>query len=187
MVALYPWILLVHIAAALALFAAELVSALNFRAMRHAPDLKTLRAEMGRTGQIAKVFKLAPPLLLLSGVALCALAWGFQIAWVNLSLLIFVVIMVMVRVVDGPRKGAIARAAHGGDGPVPADVLERMADPVLRRATRLRWALLVALVSFMTVKPGLWLALLVLGVLVGVALLWDASGQRTPGGRRVSS
>ena len=35
----------------------------------------------------------------------------------------------------------------------------------------------MALVSFMTVKPGLWLALLVLGVLVGVALLWDASGH----------
>lgn len=157
---IYPTLLFVHILSALALFAVEGLDLFAMRELRAAKEEGAAHAALARLSLAQKLVGPVPPLLLLSGLGLCALTWGFQTPWVDLSLLGFVTIAVLVRVVDTPRLARLQALMR--DGATFGHLHAAMYDPALRRGSRVRLGLLVWLVGLMTVKPGWVIALVAL-------------------------
>ncbi|PYE51075.1 hypothetical protein [Deinococcus yavapaiensis] len=176
--ALYPLLLLVHVFAALAFFAME--GALFF-AVREARATRTpelLRAALTRFQTLGRYIGPIPPLLLISGLALCAVAWGFRTPWVNLSLVGFALCAALARGYEVPRYMNAGRLLDSGAS--FELVRAGLNDPRLRLAAHLRYTLMLWLVLLMTIKPALTVAVLALAASLGVALLLAAlrSGPR---------
>lgn len=159
---LYAWLLLTHIVAALSMFAGEGMMYLLLYQARQAPSPETLYPSLGLSGKVLPLIQLASPVLLLSGLAMCGLVWGFQLAWVNLSLIGFFSTIVVVTRVDRPWGERLYRAVKAGDF-LQAQRLVR--DPVIARVRLMRLGTLLGAVFLMTLKPTL------LGCLLGFALI----------------
>ena len=157
MSSLYSTLLFVHIVSAMLLFVVEGITYFALRELRAAPHREAVRQALARVQTVGLLSKLTPLVLLLSALGLCALAWGFRIPWVLLSLGGFVGIAVLVQVVDHPRLIRLKRLL-GDDLPFE-QFRPALTDPVLRRAVRVRLGLLLWLVFLMTVKPALLLGL----------------------------
>lgn len=165
---LYPALLFTHVLAATALCALDGVGLFASRELRAASDTDTARQAFARYSLAGRLIKPVPPVLLLSGLALCALSWGFGAAWIDLSLAGFLAVSVLVQAVDHPR---LRRLQHLLDNAAPfATVSAAVHDPALRRGIRARHALIVWLLLLMTVKPGLGVGLAALLIVMVWAL-----------------
>ena len=169
---LYPVLLLVHVLAALAFFAMEGALFFAVREVRAARTPELLRAALTRFETLGRSMGPIPPLLLLSGLALCAVAWGFRTPWVNLSLVGFALGAALARGYEVPRYAKAGRLLDAGASfeRVRAGVNE----PRLHLAASLRYTLMLWLVLLMTIKPTLMVAVLALAAALGVALLLAA-------------
>lgn len=163
---LYPYLLLVHIVSALALFACEAIGIVSTSLLRRARDLETFRSVLTVIKHAGGVGKVAPPLLLLSGLALSFSAWGgLSLAWVNLSLLLFILIALGVNLIDAKLLRRLEVWATAGDfGAAQALAQNR----ILSISTTLRLTALLALVFLMTLKPAF------IPSLLGLALIFAA-------------
>lgn len=177
---LSPTLLFLHIISALGLFAVTGASALALHGLRSADRVDALRAALDRLMLPHALAKPLPPLLLLSGLGLCWLTWGFRQPWVLLSLAGFLTIAVLMQAVLQARLKRLERQLENG-----ADfehVAAMLRDRLLWRVDRLCNGLLLWLVFLMTVKPGLVLALAALALVLAAALLWPlraAAPRRT--------
>jgi hypothetical protein len=90
-----------------------------------------------------------------------------------------VVIAVLSIAVSGRRTTAIARGLPTGDGPIPPAVRQRLQDPVLPLALRVRTALFLGVVFLMATEPGagVSLAALAVAVIVGMAATVAKRGE----------
>jgi len=157
---LYLALKLIHVFAALALFAAEGVGTVALLQARRAKDFVGLGAALVLLKAIGPLGKLAPPLLLLTGLALMVTTWGFRIAWADLALGIFLLVFVGSKRLDPPWQAALGREMRAGQGPLTPAVRALLEDRGYSAWLALRSGLALGLVFLMTVKPGL---------LVGVA------------------
>lgn len=162
---IYPYLLLVHIVAALALFVSEGVQQIALYQLRTASTLGDFHKVLAWQMHVLPINKIAPPTLLLSGLVMSWLYWGFALPWVNLSLVVFLVVSVAVRRVDIPLAIRLGQAVAQGQ---LAAAIELAQGPQLLRPALLRLGATLGLVFLMTVKPGL------LGSLLGFALIWGA-------------
>lgn len=164
----YPYLLFIHVASALTLFAGEGAGYLALRALQHAKTTGGVRAALARSAEAAKLPHVASFLLLVSGVSMSALVWGFTRAWVDLALVVFFLIFVQVSLVDAPRYKRLARLSHEGS---ESELLAAAHDPALLRWTKLRLGATFSLVYLMTVKPGMLGSFLGVGLILGFAAL----------------
>lgn len=172
---------LTHIFAALALFAAEGVTFFSLRELRQAKDFEGVRGALARVRTTMGISKIAPPWLLLSGLVMMLVSWGFQTAWVNLSLLLFMVNFVLVRVSDIPWAMRLGQAATEQQGALTPQLQALIHDPRVKQGQTLRLGINLGLVFLMTLKPGLWLALAGVAVMVALVFAMEAISGRSQG------
>jgi hypothetical protein len=100
-------------------------------------------------------------LTVLAGLYLAATQWGWREAWIDAAM----GGVVLVGAVWGTMTGArLARLRREGRS-VP------LTDPVLWRSLTIRAGLLVGVIFLMTVKPGLAVSLIALGIGLAAGLL----------------
>lgn len=172
---LYLTLKLTHVFAALALFAVEGVAAIAFRQARSAKDFAGLAGAMAPLKAIMPMAKVASPLLFVTGLAMMITTWGFQIAWADLALGIYVALFVVGMRLDPPWMAALGRAMAGAQGPLTPEAKALLEERKYFTWTRLRSGLALGLVFLMTVKPGLPLG--IVGV-VALAAIWLALGAK---------
>ncbi|MBI5811225.1 MAG: hypothetical protein HZB27_00920 [Meiothermus silvanus] len=172
---LYLTLKLTHIFAALALFAVEGVAAIAFRQARSAKDFAALAGALIPLKAIMPMAKVVSPLLFLTGLAMMITTWGFQIAWANLALGIYVAVFGVGMRLDPPWMAALGRAMAGAQGPLTSEAKALLEDRKFYTWTRLRSGLALGLVFLMTVKPGLLVG--IVGV-VALAAIWLALGAK---------
>lgn len=159
---LYPFLLLLHIVAALSMFAGEAMLQVLLHQARQARSLETLGSTLSLAGKLMPFIQLASPILLLSGLVMCWLYWGFRLAWVDLSLIGFFLTIAVVMRVDRPWGERVLAAMKAGDFP---QALSLVRNPTIARIRQMRLGTLLGAVFLMTVKPAL------LGALLGFALI----------------
>jgi len=168
----YSILLFTHVLAATALVGGSIVAApLVHIAVRRARSLGDLRAALGLGAPLRFINPTASLLVIASGVYLTTLLHWWQMGWVQVAAVLWLVNVVTAARVVAPRVGPIAAAAMAaGDGPV-TDEIDR-----LRRSSR--WAAGIAVlvandvtsILLMTMKPGFTPAVLV--VAAAHATLW---------------
>lgn len=165
LIQLYPYLLFVHVASALVLFAGEGAGYLALRSLQHAKTAGGVRAALARAAEAGRLPHLASFSLLTSGLSMAALVWGFQRAWVDLALALFFLVFVQVSLVDRPRYRQLAQLGHQDE-----EALLRAAhDPALLRWAKLRLGATFGLVYLMTLKPALLPGLAGIGLLLLIA------------------
>ncbi len=142
-------VLFIHIASAMAIFAALGVEALALAHLRRAEGGDMARAALADLGSARRIGRPAMLLLLASGFWLATAYWHWQGAWMRLGLLG----LVAIGAVGGLMTGrALRRVGPHLNGP-GLDAVLRQVDPSLRRSLKIRATLFAALVYLMTVKP----------------------------------
>lgn len=170
---LYLTLLFTHVMAAIALCVLDGIGHFALLDLRAASTPEAARLAFTRHALAVRLIAPVPPLLLVSGVILCALSWGFHAAWVDFSLAGFLAVAVLVRAVEFPRLMRL-QVLLDGHGPF-ADVSAAIHDQSLHRAVRARHALIVWLVFLMAVKP---VALVAVAALLP-ALVWTLWRSRS--------
>ncbi len=155
----YIWFKLLHIVAALAFFGLEGAYPLHKAALGRAADFAALKKALSRFEALVKLIGTAALVILISGLLLVFMAWGWQTAWVNLGLGLFVLNIVVTSLFDMPWSKALRKAVEGRSGALTAEVRSVEADPRMHFSHTLKTAIDFALVFLMTIKPDLWLAL----------------------------
>ena len=124
---------------------------------------------------------LYPPtgiLLMLSGLYMTTIVWGWQAAWPRVSLVAMVLLAIIGGAVTGPRLGALARAAADEQGPLSSGLRARLQAPRLLVSVQFRAAIALGNVCLMTLKPSLGGALFTLGVALTAGLAAAAQAIR---------
>jgi hypothetical protein len=118
--------------------------------------------------------------LLLSGFYMMSVAWGGA-AWILVALGATVVMAVIGATLPGRRLGAIGQEISTENGPLSAELRERLFDSRLLTSLQVRTAIGLSIVFLMTVKPELPLALLTVGLAAVVGLAPTLLGRRGAG------
>jgi uncharacterized membrane protein len=142
-------VLFIHIASAMAVFAALGVEGLALVHLRRAEGGDRARAALANLGSARRIGGPAMLLLLVSGFWLATAYWHWQGAWIRMGLLGLVAIGAIGGLMTGR---AVRRLGPQVNGP-GLDAALRQADPWVRWSFLIRAALLVAVVYLMTVKP----------------------------------
>ena len=167
---MYSISLFLHIVGALGLFASlafEQAAGVN---LRRASTLAQAREWLSQLRGLQRIQGPAAVVLLATGVYMMLTSWRHQ-TWAELGLVGMVLMAIIGAVVTGRRMKTIGRAMAAGDGPLPAAIRERLADPALRTSASVRVALALGIVFNMSVKPatGGAVAALVVAAAIGVA------------------
>jgi hypothetical protein len=176
---LYSLALFIHILGALGLFASTGVNHLVLVRLRRAGTVAQVRDLLEMTRAVATFEPVVALALLGAGLYLTATTWGWQVAWIDVSLGAVLALVAVGVVVGAPRVAARARAAADApEGPIPAALAARIDDPVLWTLTRAALALQLGIVFLMTTKPGLAGSLATLGVALALGLISAVPGWR---------
>lgn len=184
----YSVSLFLHIVGALGLFAVLAVEWAGLAQLRRAAGVAQARESVRLLAGPRVVGGPASLLILLTGIHLTATRWGPR-GWIVMGLAGMVVIAVLSIAVSGRRTTAIARGLPTGDGPIPPAVRQRLQDPVLPLALRVRTALFLGVVFLMATEPGtgVSLAALAMAVIVGMAATLAQRGEGRHPARVVGS
>lgn len=174
----YSVSLFLHIVGALGLFAVLGVEWAGLAQLRRAAGAAQARESVRLLSGPRTVGGPASLLILLTGIHMTATRWGPR-GWIVVGLVGMVVIAVLSVAVSSRRTGAIVRVLPTGDGPIPPAVRQRLRDPVLPLALRVRTALFLGVVFLMATEPGTGpsLAVLAVAVVAGIAAGLAARGE----------
>jgi hypothetical protein len=125
-----------------------------------------------------RVFRVSPPLsgaglgvLLLSGGYLASLSGAMKQGWIPATLLAIGAALLLGFALILPRMGKIRTALPSQNEPVAADLKERLADPLLLTAIRVRVLVAVGIVYLMAAKLPFGPSLVALGVALAAGVL----------------
>jgi hypothetical protein len=172
--AFYPYALFVHIVGVLGLFIGlglELVCVLQ---LRRARSVEQLREWVSLESVIAKLMPITTLLLLLGGLYMVIVSWGWKTGWIDVSLALVIALSVLGPTVNGRRLHAIA--ANASAGPVSPSLLSKLQDRVLWASVFINVATGLGIVALMTLKPD-WIGAIaiivvaaILGLVAGLSL-----------------
>jgi hypothetical protein len=187
-VSVYTISLFLHIVGALGLFAVLSVEWAGLAQLRRAAGVAQARESARLLAGPRAVGGPASLLILVTGIHMTATRWGPQ-GWIVVGLAGMVIIAVLSIAVSGRRTAAIARVLPTEDGPIPAAVRQRLQDPVLPLALRVRTALFLGVVFLMATEPGTGISLTALAVaaIAGVAAALAAREEGDHQARAVES
>jgi hypothetical protein len=184
-VSVYSVSLFLHIVGALGLFAVLGVEWAGLAQLRRAAGVAHARESVRLLAGPRVVGGPASLLILLTGVHMTATRWGPR-GWIVVGLVGMVVIAVLSVAVSARRTGAIARVLPSEDGPIPPAVRERLRDPMLPLALRVRTALFLGVVFLMATEPGTGASLAVLAVAAFAGMARLAARDEGRGQARVA-
>jgi hypothetical protein len=179
----YSVALLVHILGVLGVFIATGIEQVVLLRLRAARATQFVREWTRVMAGVDKLF--LPSVLLLAGAGLFMTftVWGWDQAWIDVSLGTLVLVGVLGLAVNGSRLKAIERAVAAlPDGPLPTDLRRLIFHPVLSTSASITAFLTLGIVFLMVLKPG-WLGSLdiiasALTVAGAVALIFLRSGRQ---------
>jgi len=167
---LYTIALFIHIVGVLGLFTCISLELASLFGLRRASLLEEVRTWASLHRVIAWAFPLAALLTLGAGLFLALDAWGWKVAWIDISFFAFIAMGLLGRFNDRRHQRVHQAMGEALSGPVPVELLPHLNDEVLWSSTMLLTAIGLGVVFLMTIKPGLLGSLLALSMAIVVGL-----------------
>lgn len=150
----YPYLVFLHVAAAMCAFVALGIETVTLPALRRAESLDGVRTLMGFMHVPARLGSMSALALLVTGVWMMAWVWGHP-AWIEAGIGALVLIGALSGAVTGRAMRRLGRALADETGPVPSPSLRALQNAhELVLSTYVRIALGIAALLLMTLKPG---------------------------------
>jgi hypothetical protein len=165
-------VLFFHLLGAVALFIAYGIEWTASALFRNGSSSEQVRSWL-------RVFKVSPPLsgigllvVLASGGYLASLSGAMKQGWIPAALIGIFVALVLGFALVLPRMKRIRAALPSGSEPIPPELHERLSDPILLTAIRVRVLLVTGILYLMAAKTALVPSLIALAcaMLLGVIL-----------------
>lgn len=168
----YPYFLFAHITGVLLLFIANGLELLFAWRIRAASTTTQVAEWMVVHKLLGPALGLAALLILTSGLGMVTSVWGWQYAWIDLSLGLLVLLGILGTVLNGPTTRAIHTALEAAPaGELTAALKRATANRVLLVYAPVPGAISLGVVALMTLKPG-WIeagTIIALATIVGLA------------------
>jgi len=131
--ALYPYILLLHIVGVIGLFIALSLEVAVVSRLQAAKTTTQVHEWLTLSRVIDLLLPVSAIFILISGLVLTLSAWGWGHAWIDLSLGVLVLLGILGPVINGPRMQAIRMAAQAApEAEISTAVRQAIFNPVLR-------------------------------------------------------
>ncbi|HEY8492130.1 MAG TPA: DUF2269 family protein [Dehalococcoidia bacterium] len=186
---LYEIVLFLHVMGAIGLFMGVAIVLTAMARMRRSESVAQVREWSGLADLSDKLLPVASLVLLLSGIYMATDFEFWGDGWVDVSMALLLVMIVLGPAVNARRLGTISREAKDApDGPVQGALRARILDPVLWTTVQTMSVVAVGIVFLMTVKPGIAGSLVTLVVALALGLAssipaWRrAAAVRAPAG-----
>jgi hypothetical protein len=174
-VTIFSVVLFLHLLGAVSLFIAYGIEWTASSLFRKASTAEQVRSWL-------RVFKVSPPLsgmglgvVLLSGGYLAALSGAMKQGWIPVTLVAIFVALVLGFALILPRMKRIRAALPSGNEPVSAELRERLSDPVLLTAIRVRVMVVTGIVFLMAAKIPLVSSLVAISIAIVLGLIFSVS------------
>jgi hypothetical protein len=174
-VTIFSVVLFLHLLGAVSLFIAYGIEWTASSLFRNASTTEQARSWL-------RVFKVSPPLsgvglgvVLLSGGYLASLSGAMKQGWIPATLIAIFVALVLGFALILPRMKRIRAALPSGNEPVSAQFRERLSDPVLLTAIRVRVMVVTGIVFLMAAKIPLVPSLVALSIAIALGLIFSVS------------
>lgn len=165
----YTIALFLHISGVLGYFMSTGTRVFVLAALRRAQRVEQVRLISMLDARLGPVFGISVLVLLVSGLYMAATAWSFQTSWIAVALISLLLMAPVGAALMEPRRRAVEQLAHTTpDGPIPADLAQRINDPVWHSAIYATPILLLGIVFLMAIQPGLITSLIVMGIALGL-------------------
>ena len=175
----YSIALFAHILGVLGLFIAIGLVWISVLWLQRAQTLAQVRERIGLAAIQERLMPASSVLILLAGIYMTVVTWGWTTPWIDVALAGLVVLGGLGGAVVNRRLAAIRKAASTAEPPagsIPAEIKRQMTDSVLWTAVQMNGFTALGVVFLMTNKPDLVGSLITLAVslVLGavVALLW---------------
>jgi len=180
---LYTIALFIHIVGVLGLFTCISLELASLFGLRRARLLEEVCTWTSLHRVITWAFPLAALLTLSAGVFLALDAWGWKVAWIDISFFAFIAMGLLGRFNDRRHQRVHQAMGEAVSGPVPAELLPQLNDVVLWSSTLLLTAIGLGVVFLMAVKPDLLgsFITLAIAILVGLFAIAVLRGARQTG------
>lgn len=178
---LYSISLFLHIVGALGIFAGLAFEQAALVNLRRAGTLTQAREWLSSMRALQRIQGPSALIILGTGFYMMITSWRHQ-SWAASGLVGMVLMAIIGIVVTGRRMRVIGRAVPQGDGPLPAALRDRFADPALSMSASVRVALALGIVFNMSVKPATEgaVASLVIAAVLGVVAARMKRGSTRP-------
>ena len=169
---LYPYLLLLHILGVIGLFIALSLEFVVVSRVRAAKTTIQVHEWLTLSRVTDLVLPVSAVFILISGLVLTVTAWGWEYAWIDLSLGLLVLLGILGPVINGPRMKAIQVAAQAAPvGEISPALRTVISNPVLRAYTPIPGLAALGAVIMMVLKldwlgSGLVIALVLIGGLI---------------------
>lgn len=167
----YNVVLYAHLLGAVALFIGQGIEWTASSLFRGASSTEQVRAWL-------RVFKVSPPLsgigigvLLLSGGYLASLSGAMKQGWIPAALLAIGIALTLGFALILPRMNKIRKALPSLNEPVSAELRNRLSDPLLHSAIRIRVLLAAGILYLMAAKIPFTPSLIALAIALAAGLL----------------
>ena len=166
-------VLFLHLLGAVSLFIAYGIEWTASSLFRNASSPEQVRSWL-------RVFKVSPPLsgiglgvVLLSGGYLASLSGAMKQGWIPATLIAIFIALVLGFALILPRMKRIRVALPSGNDPVSAQLRERLSDPVLLTAIRVRVMVVTGIVFLMAAKISFVLSLVAITIAVILGVIFS--------------
>src|SRR5579885_2722763 len=160
---LYHVSLYVHILGVLGMFIAAALGFVSLIRLRGARTVEQAREWSGLDSLTGAIHPISGVLILLSGVVMVFIQWGWQTAWINVALVALLLLSVWGATINGRRLQAIHTAASAApSGPLTTNLARLIADPVLWTSMFASATFALGIICLMVFKPDLIASLLTL-------------------------
>ena len=153
---MYQIALFIHILGVLCLMGGHTLIHASLEAMRRVQQVERVRDWIAIAAGLDTFMPLFTLAVLLPGIYMAWTAWGWATPWIDVSLALFFVMMILGPVLLGRRfadLNTLVKAAPPGT--IPAPLAAQMRDRALWTIENTFTSLLLAILFLMTVKPNL--------------------------------
>jgi len=169
---MYQIVLFIHIVGVICLMGGHTLLHVGLARMRHAQTVEQVREW---TAILAGLDKFMPPFtlaILLPGIYMAWTTWGWTTAWIDTSLALFLLMMILGPVLLGRRFAALNREVKAtASGMIPESLAAQIRDRALWTIENTFTCLLLAILFLMTIKPNLTGTVIVLSIGLVAGLL----------------
>jgi hypothetical protein len=177
-VTVFAFVLFFHLLGAVSLFIAYGIEWTASALFRNASSTEQVRSWL-------RVFKVSPPLsgiglgtVLLSGGYLAYLSGAMKQGWIPATFIAIFIALILGIALILPRMKRIRTALASGNEAVSAQLRERLSDPVLLTAIRVRVMVVAGIVFLMAAKIPLLSSLIAIAAAIILGLIFSVSTWR---------
>ena len=178
---MYQVALFIHIVGVICLMGGHTLLHVGLGRMRRSQTVEQVRewiTILAGLDQFMPPFTLA---ILFAGVYMAFTTWGWTTAWIDVSLILFVVMMILGPVLLGRRFAALQKAVQASpSGAISQALARQIQDRALWTSENTFTCLLLAILFAMTIKPNLVGTLTVVGVALIAGLLSTLRMRHAP-------